>query len=89
MQTLHYETLLILNRLRCARSLLECADDLERDGAERKETTDDPKTRKQNPEDERAYIEERLRKIAEFEKRYQGNAINPGAVWPRTGRKRP
>lgn len=61
---------LILNRLQIARALMECADDLERDGEESKETAEHSKTPKRDPEQQRRYITQRLRDIEKFERSY-------------------
>ena len=62
---------MILNRLRCAHGLMECAEDLEpkdKDGEHNAEQTNATKT---EPSDRAKYVDQRLREIERFERGYE------------------
>jgi hypothetical protein len=71
MEPLSFYVHRVLNELKTKRLLMECCEDLESDNAKREQTTEQTEKPKRDPEQEREYIEERLRKIREFERSYE------------------
>ena len=70
--TIGWQAALIVNRLRCQAQILELMNSDEKKDKGSSSEPDPSNANKQRPEDDRRYIEQRLREIRAWEKRQKG-----------------